>query len=277
MFGIDSALMIGGSLLSGIFGSKKKKEKTTINYSEMAASAEAAGFNPLTALRNGGSAGFTTTVSHPGLSAMGDAISAIGGHLGTKLNQKVDPIEAKRQKVDDLLLDYQLAALQSQKKQVTPLGGVPLKVGSPESIQLRPRLSSRPAAPAAAIASSKSPAANWFTPPAPTKDALPIWVPGVDRDGKQVWIPNPDGPDIEQLAFGAAIRTQAEMEKGYGSAFEALANPSRHIRTRKLTQKEQPTGWRSYIPQFSFSWEETNDPAPLSRKKGSRQPLSVGK
>lgn len=141
MFGIDDALMIGGSLLSGIFGSKKKKETTTINYSEMAASAEAAGFNPLTVLRNGGSAGFTTTVSHPGLSAMGDAISAIGGHLGTKLNQKVDPIEAKRQKVDDLLLDYQLAALQSQKKPA--FGGVPQLPTPTTHVQKSPGLSTK--------------------------------------------------------------------------------------------------------------------------------------
>ena len=49
-----------------------------------------AGFNPLTALRNGSSAGFTTTVSHPGLSGLGDAIAQVGGQIGAAVSQKLD-------------------------------------------------------------------------------------------------------------------------------------------------------------------------------------------
>lgn len=125
-------LISGGiSLLGGLFGSKKKQTtETTVDYVKMARSAEAAGFNPLTALRNGGSAGFTTTVSHPGLSGVTEAVSQIGGSLGAALDKRLDPIEQKRSKVESALLDYQLATIQAQPKQPMMFGDVPTKTGS---------------------------------------------------------------------------------------------------------------------------------------------------
>lgn len=125
-------LISGGiSLLGGLFGSKKKQTtETTVDYVKMARSAEAAGFNPLTALRNGGSAGFTTTVSHPGLSGVTEAVSQIGGSLGAALDKRLDPIEQKRSKVESALLDYQLATIQAKPKQPMMFGDVPSKAGS---------------------------------------------------------------------------------------------------------------------------------------------------
>ncbi|TRL41907.1 hypothetical protein [Rhizobium straminoryzae] len=121
---------IGSSLLGGIFGSKKQKTESTVDYVKMAQSAEAAGFNPLTALRNGGSAGFTSTVQHPGLSGMADAISQIGGTLGAALDEHFDPIAQKRNQVESALLDYQLEKLQSKGKSGLMFGDVPSKAGS---------------------------------------------------------------------------------------------------------------------------------------------------
>lgn len=76
----------GISAIGSLFGSKKDEETTTtIDYKAMARAAEKAGFNPLTAIRNGGSAGFTTT-SHPALSMadrFGQAFQTIGSALAS--------------------------------------------------------------------------------------------------------------------------------------------------------------------------------------------------
>lgn len=117
----------GLSLLGGLFGSKKpKKEKTetvttnvsTVDYQKMNASAIAAGFNPLTALRNGGAAGFSTSTSTsnstttvPTTSALPGALASVGGILGQAFEKKLDPLEAKKRQLDTALVDYQLRQL----------------------------------------------------------------------------------------------------------------------------------------------------------------------
>ncbi len=101
----------GVSGLLGLFGKKKeKKQETTtrINYGEMVADARAAGFNPLTALRNGGSAGFTTTTA-PTVSQLPEALSNFGGVLGQALGDKLDPILAKKREPDTALLSMQIS------------------------------------------------------------------------------------------------------------------------------------------------------------------------
>lgn len=119
----------GASLLGSLFGGKKKTENT-VDYVKMAKNAQAAGFNPLTALRNGGSAGFTSSVSHPGLSGVADAVAQIGGTLGSAISRKVDPIAQKRDQVENALLDYQLSALQSNEIGPLRFGDVPTAGGS---------------------------------------------------------------------------------------------------------------------------------------------------
>lgn len=98
----------GAGLIGSLFGKKKSQStSTTVDYGRMVKDASAAGFNPLTAIRNGGSAGFTTTTS-PTVSAMPEVLSNLGGALGSALDKKLDPIEAKKREVDSALLDYQL-------------------------------------------------------------------------------------------------------------------------------------------------------------------------
>lgn len=100
-------IITGGlSLLGGLFGKKKKKEETTtrVNYQQMVNDATAAGFNPLTAIRNGGSAGFTTTTS-PTISNTPEVLSNLGGILGQALGDKLDPINAKKRERDTLLVE----------------------------------------------------------------------------------------------------------------------------------------------------------------------------
>lgn len=124
----------GVSLLGGLFGKKKKQEvqrtESFVDYEKMAASAQAAGFNPLTALRNGGSAGFTSsTTSHPGLSSNAD-IGASLGQFGSALAGFFDPVARKQRQVESALLDYQLATIQSGKKKPMMFGDVPSARGS---------------------------------------------------------------------------------------------------------------------------------------------------
>lgn len=110
----DAVAAIGGSLISGIFGSRKRKEETitdqtstsTIDYKALADAAIDGGFNPLTAIRTGGASGFVTTrttgknvTTSSGGGAMGaaigDAIASAGSLFGSFNTPKNDPIRVK--------------------------------------------------------------------------------------------------------------------------------------------------------------------------------------
>lgn len=75
---ITGALVSGGiKLLSGLFG-RKKTTTSRVDYKQMVADALAAGFNPMSVLRNGGTTGYTN-VSAPTLSTgefLADALGA---------------------------------------------------------------------------------------------------------------------------------------------------------------------------------------------------------
>lgn len=107
---IGAAIGAAGSLLGGLFGSKKKTETTdqtstsTVNYKKMVADAMAAGFNPLTAIRNGGTGGYVTTrtqgknITSGGGASIGagiaDAAAQIAPLFGS-IGMKNDPIKLK--------------------------------------------------------------------------------------------------------------------------------------------------------------------------------------
>lgn len=102
----------GISAIGSLIGSDDddKETKTTVDYVAMAREAERAGFNPLTAIRNGGSAGFTTT-HHPSLSAS----SGIGEALGTIGNaiMAFDPRADERADLEEQLMRGQLQRIQN--------------------------------------------------------------------------------------------------------------------------------------------------------------------
>lgn len=92
-----SALITGGlGILGGLFGRKKNQTQVVenrVDYQRLVADAEAAGFNPLTALRNGGAAGYSvSTQSHPGLSGsemIGQAFQTAGNVFQAYQDDKV--------------------------------------------------------------------------------------------------------------------------------------------------------------------------------------------
>lgn len=212
----------------------------------MVASAEKAGFNPLTALRNGGAAGFTTTTSPAPLSvgeAIGDAVSAAGNFL-----QNFDPYADKRREVEFNLVEAQIANLNANTAAVSGMAkpgtmNVPAYTAGP--------VERRPSGQAAQL----SPA-GWLDPPKATGEALPIWVPGVDRDGKRIWIPNPDGPDAEQLMFGALTRSQAGWEAAAGAALSGDYGSVRKLREEEKRQADAEAGWLpSWVPRVKVKWK----------------------
>lgn len=102
----------GISAIGSLFGGDDDEEtETTINYKKMARMAEQAGFNPLTAIRNGGSAGFTTT-HHPGLSMsdrFGQAFQTIGNAI-----MSFDARADERAELEQQLLKAQIGQINRQ-------------------------------------------------------------------------------------------------------------------------------------------------------------------
>lgn len=115
--GIGSIL--GG--LGGLFGKKKSGPQVVesrVDYQRMVTEAEAAGFNPLTAIRNGGSAGFSTQTTHPALASTGflggatDAIASIFDGFA-----QIDPMKDKRDELEYDLVQAQLGNIQADTEQ----------------------------------------------------------------------------------------------------------------------------------------------------------------
>ncbi|TIM42886.1 MAG: hypothetical protein E5Y55_20940 [Mesorhizobium sp.] len=119
----------GASLLGGLLGDKEESTKTTIDYREMVKKAESAGFNPLTAIRNGGSAGFVQT-SHPGLSSgafIADAIGKVGSAIASH-----DPMAEKTAALEHQIRQETLRNLQADTaaRRRASIGGVPVSAGA---------------------------------------------------------------------------------------------------------------------------------------------------
>lgn len=185
---IAEALTAAASIFGGLFGKKKKQETTTrINYGQMVADATAAGFNPLTAIRNGGSAGFTTTTS-PTISNTPEILSNLGGVLGQALGDKLDPINAKKREIDTLLVDRQLRQLK-EGPQVAGSFKVPRTfTGTKVSQQLVPRLGASSANKTASVPAAYNP--NKYEVTEATK---------VNYGNQSVWQSNPWLPSADTI------------------------------------------------------------------------------
>ena len=239
---LGPAITAAGSILGSLFGGKKEKSENQINYKDMAKDAEEAGFNPLTAIRNGGSAGYTQT-SHPALSSgefIANAMSSVGN-----LVSSIDPMRDATAKLEYEIQQATLANIQADTaaRSRVSIGGVPVATGS------------------ARVASAGAPLASkdWFAPPSPT-GALPIWVPGVDRDGRPAWIANPEGPDAEQMGAAYLTRSISGWEAAVGAGLGAVANPGSVIRRVPVTpptgrDRHGPKSVSGWLPSFSINWK----------------------
>lgn len=112
----------------------------------MRANAEAAGFNPLTALRAGGGAGFTTT-HHPALASGGfiaDALGTFGNAIAS-----IDPMRDATAKLEHQIKQATLANIQADtaSRLRASIGGVPVSTGARNTVQGSPLALPKPGQP----------------------------------------------------------------------------------------------------------------------------------
>lgn len=199
---IGELISAGATLLGGLFGRKKQKTENSVDYVKMANSAKAAGFNPLTALRNGGSAGFTTTTG-PTMSALPEALASMGGILGGALQNKLDPLEQKKRQYDTALVDYQLRQLKEGPKAM------------PGTLYSGSQFFGAKVTSASPIMSGTS--KGFQGPPMPEHlklgigKEMPMYVWVVDDRGKRHRLPNPDLPELDQMAVPTAGILASEL------------------------------------------------------------------
>lgn len=238
--------IVGGVL--GLFGSKKKSEKTvtenTVDYEKMAASAAAAGFNPLTAIRNGGSAGFTTsTTTSPTTSQLPGALQSIGGALGDALSNRLDPLARKQRQYDTALVDYQLRQLKEGPRAVGTLYSGATFTGTKVS-------GSKPT-----MTGSKK---GFIGPPMPEHlklgigKEMPMYVTVIDDNGKRHRFPNPDLPDIDQMLVPSvgvvsdeAATAVSRVPGGFGEWVYGMRERMQRMRPRAVLKPSvrQGGGW----------------------------------
>lgn len=112
------------SAIGGLFSSGDSKNR--VDYKQMVKDAEEAGFNPLTVLRNGGSAGYQQTHA-PALSAFGGALQTMGQGIAAV---QWDPQADVRAKAEFDLVQAQIANLNADTQTRSRSFNVPTYQGS---------------------------------------------------------------------------------------------------------------------------------------------------
>ncbi|OCC05615.1 hypothetical protein BA190_07570 [Labrys sp. WJW] len=141
---LGGLLSAGASILGGLFGGGDDEPKVTtsyVDYRRMVREAEAAGFNPLTAIRNGGSAGFSvSSTTGGGSSPLSRVAGALPG-IADNFLQAIDPFNDKSREMQYKIQEAQLANLQADTaaRNRVSIGGVPAVTGGAVA---RPRVGS---------------------------------------------------------------------------------------------------------------------------------------
>lgn len=198
-------------------------------YSQLVEDAEKAGFNPLTALRNGGGASYnsaaglaplsSTTVTRQaptkqavGGTPLGDAVSGIGDFMAN-----FDPHADTKREQEYRLVESQISALNA-----SALSGSSVGSGSFAQSDFE----RRPSGQAASLSK--------------VEDVRPMFTRWSDMNGKVHYLPNPDLPDLDQMV----VPSIGVVANETGSA----------VSTAK--------GWAD----TAWSWWKSSPSAPLSTK-----------
>lgn len=243
---ITAAIGAAGSIIGGLFGSKKKTEESeststsTVNYQAMVDSAMAAGFNPLTAIRNGGTGGFVTThtkgknISAGGGASIGagiaDAAAQIAPLFGS-IGVKNDPIKLKNKTTGAI------SPLVSQQ-----LRGSTRQAGS---VVVAPRQTTRSSPVTSRLAGN-----GVYGPPTPrdwtkANGGMDLYVPYFDRSRyKVIWGPNPDIPDLDQMATPPAMAIPNSIADGVRPMSKwTWVNPLKPMAYPRKGERLQSGGW----------------------------------
>lgn len=129
----DAIIGAAASVIGGLFGGKKKEQTAShVDYKRLVRDAEAAGFNPLTALRNGGAAGYSVTTS-PGAPLTSRVAEAVSGGVQNFL-ANYDPFKDQRREAEFKVHEANLANLQAdtalKQVQARQIGSVPTYTAS---------------------------------------------------------------------------------------------------------------------------------------------------
>lgn len=128
--------------IGSIFGGRKTT-KSSVDYVAMRKNAEKAGFNPLTALQNGGSAGFARVSGPPALSSTEAIANVLGTAADTWFNRDKVAADAEKEALEVALMRQELANLQKPSEvvrqrdfgysipQVTTTSGLPHDAPTP--------------------------------------------------------------------------------------------------------------------------------------------------
>lgn len=247
--------------IAGLFGKKssgsqKQVVENRVDYKRMVRDAEAAGFNPLTALRNGGSAGFSTqTTTHPALSSQ-----SVGGGIADALATGVsawaqyDPMQEKRADLEYQLVQAQLDAVQKSNRQVRRSFDVPTNTGTSARSSSGGFSNSVPVArsnPGGTIAGQVDPWTGTLLSPymqihpgLPSADSL---------SGKY--------GEIVEMIGGVAVLGGDLAYSGYKLA-NRKGNVDKAVQEAKDTWRDGTKGYRSAVKQYGMSneWAKSQIP-----------------
>lgn len=223
------------SVASSLIGGSKKTTNT-VDYKKLVRDAEAAGFNPLTALRNGGAAGFTTT-STPALSGIADALGTAGNFLAN-----FDPMADDRREQEYELVQAQIANLNASTAATNRSQSFSVPTYTAGQREQRPSGQ-------AAQLSARGPGQG------ENGEVLPMFVDWKDRHGNVVSLPNADLPDLDQMA----VPTFGRVENATVQPIEKKINDDGLIKSRPLSdaEKKQMEGswYPDWAPRLWFKWD----------------------
>lgn len=235
----------------------------------MVENAEKAGFNPLTALRNGGSAGFTSTTT-PALSP----IATIAGGIGDFLTN-FDPHADQKVELESQLVKAQIGRLNSETAYYSRMDkpgsfNVPTHGGSAGGGAKTLSGGSKSAALSASVApQTPTPGEPTYTNPWET-----YHIDGRIRD-TDAFAQRYGDSEIAQMIFGAHVGYRdyvantgndplKDAKRGLDAVKDVVTNPSGHLSVTKLPTlpahdrerkaKYDATTPFSYLPKFEFRW-----------------------
>lgn len=267
---ITTALQVGGTLLGGLLGRKKKQTEETITDQTststtdlvgMSEEAVRAGFNPLTALRAGVAGGFVTTRTQGknvttssggggGVgAAIGDAMVQAGALFGQYNQPKASPISV-RNKDTGIISRALNAQLGSTRR--------------PGSVVVAPRQTTvtSPRSVTAPVSLRGNPPIPGLMPTLPRKAGEDRYVRIYDHVlGRDTMSVSPDTPDFDQI-MGAVAETYGNyVYDAFQKSKKAVEEQARGglIKSRPLTDAERAAhegSWhRGWLPSFRFNWK----------------------
>lgn len=243
----------GAGLIGKLFGGGDDNQSSNrVNYKQLVKDAEAAGFNPLTVLRAGGAAGYTTT-SHPALSSA-NSIGAIAEAVGN-FAMNFDANKAAREQAEFDLVNAQIENIQTETAQRRAAMAVPKRIaGNHQDANGRP-LADPVTSPVVKL--------PWATPlalgPKPEAGDTTVTNPFPLRGGLMV---NPNFKDAEmgETRYGdIAQELFGAMNIIADTAYTFSHDWQNRTHVRKMTDKEfvasKKKSWLpSWAPNFSIEY-----------------------